>query len=80
MPSENRPASREQAPDPANSYERAKPEREGGLDRPETDNATPADQKDQQEHDPAGRGARHLGRDDGSSDSGPRPDPTPKAP
>jgi hypothetical protein len=46
MPSQNRPASKEQAPDPATSYERAKPEKEsetGQLDAPKV---APANQRD----------------------------------
>jgi len=37
-----RPASRRQAPDPATSYERAKPEKEAGMGRLDNNKATPA--------------------------------------
>jgi hypothetical protein len=41
-----RPASNEQAPDPANSYERAKPERESGRGRLDNNVSTPTNQPD----------------------------------
>jgi hypothetical protein len=50
-PQQNRPASPQQAPDPASSYERAKPEKEAGagsLDSP-VGEATPTDQPDRLE-------------------------------
>jgi hypothetical protein len=49
QPSQNRPASPQHAPDPATSYERAKPEKEAGqgsLDSPVGD-ATPEDRADE---------------------------------
>ena len=36
-----RPASRKQAPDPATSYERAKPDKEAGMGRLDNNQATP---------------------------------------
>ncbi len=41
-----RPASNEQAPDPAHSYERAKPEREAGQGRLDNNVSTPTDRPD----------------------------------
>jgi hypothetical protein len=41
-----RPASNEQAPDPAHSYERAKPQRESGQGRLDNDVSTPTDRAD----------------------------------
>ena|SRR5688572_18454734 len=41
-----RPASNEQAPDPANSYERAKPEREPGQGRLDNNVSTPTNRPD----------------------------------
>ena len=41
MAEQMRPASPEQAPDPSNNYERAHPEREGGMGRLENNKATP---------------------------------------
>jgi hypothetical protein len=52
MASQNRPASPDQAPDPATNYERAKPETEAGmgdLDSP-VGGATPADQPHRSDH------------------------------
>ena len=45
-----RPASKELAPDPATSYERAKPEKEAGMGRLDNnDEATPAESPDRME-------------------------------
>jgi hypothetical protein len=44
-----RPASKEDAPDPARSYERAKPEKESGMGRLDNNKATPARVPDRQE-------------------------------
>ena len=44
-----RPASPEQAPDPAHAYERAKPERESGQGRLDNDVATPTNRPDRGE-------------------------------
>lgn len=44
-----RPASRKLAPDPATSYERAKPEKEAGQGRLDNNPATPAAAPDQME-------------------------------
>jgi hypothetical protein len=41
MANENRPASNQQAPDPASSYERAKPEMEAGQGRMENNKGVP---------------------------------------
>lgn len=45
-----RPASRDLAPDPATSYERAKPENEAGMGRLDNNIATPTDSPDKMEH------------------------------
>jgi hypothetical protein len=42
QPSQNRPASAQQAPDPARSYERAQPDMEAGMGRLDNNVATPA--------------------------------------
>ncbi len=42
MAEQMRPASKELAPDPASSYERAKPEKEAGQGRLDNNTATPA--------------------------------------
>jgi hypothetical protein len=47
MAEQMRPASREQAPDPAQSYERAHPAREAGMGRMDNNKATPEDAPDQ---------------------------------
>ena len=44
-----RPASNELAPDPATSYERAKPEKEAGMGRLDNDVATPTASPDRME-------------------------------
>jgi hypothetical protein len=44
---QNRPASPEQAPNPARSYERAHPDDEAGMGRLDNDTATPTDRADQ---------------------------------
>ena len=50
MADQNKPArSPKQAPDPARSYERAKPEAESGMGRLDSDLATPSDRPDRQE-------------------------------
>ena len=49
MTNENRPASPQQAPDPANSYERADPEKEAGMGRLDNNQATPAKDPDRQQ-------------------------------
>jgi len=46
---QNRPASPEQAPDPASSYERARPQKEAGMGRLDNNAATPADDPDRLE-------------------------------
>ena len=46
---QNRPASPQQAPDPANNYERAHPEREAGMGRLDNNKAVPADSPDRGE-------------------------------
>ncbi|HMB96199.1 MAG TPA: hypothetical protein VKK61_09190 [Tepidisphaeraceae bacterium] len=56
MPSQNRPASKEQAPDPATSYERAKPEKESATGRLDSDKPVPADRPDS--HNQAGQKRR----------------------
>ena len=47
MAEEMRPASKQQAPDPATSYERAKPEREAGMGRLDNNDAVPTESPDQ---------------------------------
>lgn len=44
-----RPTSKDLAPDPASSYERARPEKEAGMGRLDNNVATPADAPDQSE-------------------------------
>ncbi len=44
--SQNRPSSRGKAPDPARSYERAKPEAESGMGRLDNNQATPTNRRD----------------------------------
>lgn len=44
-----RPASKELAPDPATSYERAKPDKEAGMGRLDNNDSTPADSPDRME-------------------------------
>jgi hypothetical protein len=46
MQSQNRSASKEQAPDPATVYERAKPENEAGMGRLDKDKTPPVEQRD----------------------------------
>ena len=49
MAEQMRPASPQQAPDPANSYERANPGREAGMGRLDNDKATPTNSPDRQQ-------------------------------
>ncbi len=49
MAEQMRPASKQDAPDPANSYERAKPQNESGMGRLDNNKSTPTDTPDQQE-------------------------------
>jgi hypothetical protein len=49
MAEEMRPASKQQAPDPATSYERAKPEKEAGMGRLDNNKSVPTDRPDQSE-------------------------------
>ncbi len=46
MAEQMRPASPEKAPDPADSYERAHPDREAGMGRMDNNKATPANAPD----------------------------------
>ena len=46
---QNRPASPEQAPDPANNYERAHPETEAGMGRLDNNKAVPEASPDRQQ-------------------------------
>lgn len=48
MAQQNRPSSNEKAPDPARSYERAKPEAEAGMGRLSTPPRRPHESKDKQ--------------------------------
>lgn len=47
MAEQNRPASKELAPDTATTYERAKPEKEAGMGRLDNNRGTPTDSRDQ---------------------------------
>ena len=47
MAEQMRPASPQQAPDPANSYERTNPDREAGMGRLDNNQAVPTDSPDQ---------------------------------
>jgi hypothetical protein len=49
MAEQMRPASKQDAPDPANSYERAKPQNESGMGRLDNNKSTPTNTPDQQE-------------------------------
>ena len=49
MAEQMRPASPQQAPDPANSYERTNPNREAGMGRMDNNKAVPADSPDRQD-------------------------------
>lgn len=49
MNEQNRPASDELAPDPATSYERAKPEKEAGMGRLDNNKGTPTNKPDSME-------------------------------
>ena len=46
MGEQNRPASDEEAPDPATTYERAKPEKEAGMGRLDNNKGTPTNSPD----------------------------------
>ena len=46
MAEQNRPASPQSAPDPADSYERSRPEKQPGMGDLHANKATPADQPD----------------------------------
>jgi hypothetical protein len=46
MPDQSHPTSKQQAPDPARTYERAKPEAEAGMGRLDNNKATPTDDPD----------------------------------
>src|SRR5690242_5222473 len=46
MANENRPASNQQAPDPANAYERANPKNEAGMGRLDNNKAVPTNSPD----------------------------------
>jgi hypothetical protein len=50
MPSENRPATKQSAPDPATSYERAKPENEAGMGTLSAEDVVPDDNPDRGDH------------------------------
>ena len=49
MAEQNRPASPQQAPDPATTYERARPEKESGMGRLENAPPAPSDNPDRQQ-------------------------------
>lgn len=49
MAEQNRPLSPQQAPDPANSYERTNPHREAGMGRLDNNKATPTNEPDRQQ-------------------------------
>ena len=52
---QNRPASPQQAPDPANNYERAHPENEAGMGRMDAPKTTPEQKPDRQRESVANR-------------------------
>ena len=76
---QNRPASPQQAPDPANNYERAHPENEAGMGRLDNNKAVPEASPDRQEQavpnkqDPR----RQI---NGQDTINPRGEPAPEAP
>ena len=49
MAEQMRPASPQQAPDPANSYERTNPDREAGMGRTDNNKAVPSNEPDRQQ-------------------------------
>jgi hypothetical protein len=54
-----------EAPDPARTYERAKPECEAGMGRLDSDETTPSDEPDRAEHAVRNRsGKRQINADD----------------
>ena len=46
MPDQSHPTSKQDAPDPARSYERAKPDKESGMGRLDNNKATPTNRAD----------------------------------
>jgi len=62
MAEQMRPSSKEQAPDPARSYERAKPEAESGMGRLDNNKATPTDQPEQGKEAVSNRKNQSTGR------------------
>jgi len=78
MAEQMRPASPQQAPDPANSYERAHPENEAGMGRMDNNKAVPENKPDRQ-----GEGVRNKqdgdrqvnGQDTTNHRAGARPAP-----
>jgi hypothetical protein len=72
MAEQMRPASREQAPDPANSYERANPNREAGMGRLDNNKATPQSSPDKQQDAVPNRqdGARQINAHDAVNQRG----------
>ena len=76
MPSENRPASNQDAPDPARSYERAKPEKEAGAGGTDSTHAVPSQQPDRQQQAVINRqdGTRQINADDTDQRKQSKPD------
>ena len=77
MAEQMRPASPQQAPDPANSYERTNPDREAGMGRLDNNKAVPTDSPDQGQDAVRNKqdGARQInGQDAVSQRGGPAPE------
>jgi hypothetical protein len=76
MASQNRPASPKHAPDPATSYERARPENEAGMGQLDMEDVIPEDRPDRgtdatpNKHDPRQINALDLDNQRGSEDAG----------
>jgi len=74
MASQNRPASPKNAPDPATSYERARPENEAGMGQLDMEDVIPEDRPDREtdatrnRHDPRQINARDLNDQRASED------------
>src|SRR5947207_7461031 len=76
MPNENRPASKQQAPDPATAYERAKPEKEAGMGRMDNNEAVPSADADRPGDAVKNKqdGARQINAHDQSTQASQQPD------
>ena len=75
MASQNRPESKKNAPDPATSYERARPENEAGMGQLDMEDVIPEDRPDREtdatlnRHDPRQINARDLVNQRGNEDA-----------